>query len=513
MTAVDVERRPAAPPPAPPAGPGRGTYVAVLLSAAVLGALAGVLALTPVPIAALALPVLLVPVLLWKRPVWGPVLVFAALVSIEQYGYDVGPRRGTLTSELPFFHSVAYGTGIIPAELLLMVAVGVCILLCVRDGRPLVHWTPLARRIALFAVLAAIYFVVGISRGGEVSAAITELRPFAYLAMAYLLASLLLATPRAPKTLLWIVVVGCALKAAYGIVILLSTRTLEPRPEAVLSHEESFFFGLYVFVTLGAWLFDVRGRLRTVATVLLPIVIVADLVNSRRTAWAILIVGCALMLAVGYRALPARRHVLRRVGLVLAVSTAVYLPLFWNSGMTIAQPARAIRSEIAPDARDESSNEYRNLEDYNLELNIRGTSSTGLGFGIPIEYAIEIPDITDISSSLAYTPHNTIYWVWMRLGLLGQIVLWLVVAEALFASMRLARRGTGHAALLGAVTASAVTSWMIMAEVDLGLFWYRLALCMGILLGTVEAQTRLLPRDDDGRRGWPGAAARAVRSR
>lgn len=512
MTAVETHEQPqTATGPAPLPAPGRGTWAAALLAAVALGLAAGLLAASSAPVGAVVFPALLVPVVVWKRPAWTPLVLLAGVVLIEQYGYEVGPRRGTFTSEIPFFHSVTYGSGVLPAELLLLLAVVVTVMQQVRDGRRLVHWSPLARRVALFGALAFLALVLGVLRGGSLHESVDELRPFAYLVLAYLLAAALLTGRRVPERALWVFVLGCPLKAAYGIVIFWSVRTLEPRPEAVLAHEESYFFGLYMFIVLALWLFGVKGRLRTTASWLLPVVLVADLVNSRRTAWAILMFGCALLLVVAYRALPERRHVLRRVGLVLALLTAVYLPVFWNSGMTIAQPARAIKSEVHPDPRDASSNEYRVLENYNLELNIRGTHSLGKGFGIPIIYSIQIPDITNISSSIDFVPHNGLYWVWFRLGVLGELALWLVVAEAISVAIRLARRGSGHAAVLGAVTASAVMAWIIMGETDLGLFWYRMALCTGLLLGLVEAQTRRLP-PPDGTHGWPGLArARAAR--
>ena len=159
-------------------------------------------------------------------------------------------------------------------------------------------------RLALLNALALLYFAVGLSRGGELQIAVFEIRPFVYLLLAYVLAAGLLTTAGAVRALLWLLVLGCAAKAALGIVIFIDVRNLEPRPEAVLAHEESFFFGLYIFLTLAAWLFGVRGRLRTVATTLLPVVLVADMVNSRRTAWAILICGTALLLVLAYSVLP-----------------------------------------------------------------------------------------------------------------------------------------------------------------------------------------------------------------
>ena len=459
-------------------------------SAAALALVAGRLAAGPTPVLALLLPLALLPVVLWKRPAAGLLLLLAGVVLVEQFGYQVGPREGALTARIPLFRSVAPGALVTPAEVLLAGVFIVWTLHCVRDRRRMLHRTPLATRIFLLVAMAVFYFAFGVARGGDLAIAVFELRPFLFLLVAYVLAASLLAHEKAVATMLWIFVIGSAMKAVYGVLIFLSIRFVQPRPEAVLAHEESFFFGVYVFLTIGAWLFGLQGRLRTVATALLPVVLLADMVNSRRTAWAILIFGLLLLLAIAYRALPRRRHVLTRVTVVAAVLSAVYLPLFWNSGGTLAQPARAVRSAVAPDARDEMSNEYRMLEDLNLEYNIRARSSTGSGFGIPIDYVVPIVDLTDIASLIAYVPHNGLYWVWMRMGLFGQVLLWLVIAEALATCVRLARQSRGQSALLGAVTACAVVGWVIMGETDYGLYWTRLMLCMGLLLGVVDGRLR-----------------------
>ena len=71
---------------------------------------------------------------------------------------------------------------------------------------------------------------------------------------------------------------------------------------------------LFLFMVLGLWLFELRGRLRTVSTVVTPLVVFAMLVNQRRTAWLILGLGVIVLMVVAYSALPTRRRMIRRVG-------------------------------------------------------------------------------------------------------------------------------------------------------------------------------------------------------
>jgi hypothetical protein len=270
-------------------------------------------------------------------------------------------------------------------------------------------------------------------------------------------------------------------------------RHATPRPDAVLGHEESCFFGVFVVLAIGLWTFGIRGRLRTVATFLLPIVLMADMVNSRRTAWAILFAGGLLMTVISYVRFPDRRRILKRCLVLVVIGMAVYLPAYWGNTGATAQPARAIRSVVAPsssDARDSSSDRYRLIEDANLALNIRTHHSTGTGFGVPIKYDIPITDLTGIASMLKYVPHDGIYWIWLRMGLLGQAMFLLLIAEAVLAACRLTVVPDRETALLGALVACGLLAYVVMGQKDLGFYWFRIAVFMGVLLGAVEARSR-----------------------
>jgi len=481
----------------------------VLLAALGTGVIVGQLASGSTPVLAVLVPVLLLPVLLWQRPDLGVLILLGAVVTIEQFDYEVGPRSGTVTAKIPFFHSVAPGSGITLAELFLALLVIFWIMQSVRAGAPLLPRSPLSRSIFALAGLAVLYLLVGAGRNGDVTMALWEIRPFVYLAVTYVLASSLLTTTRAIRAMLWIFVVGSGVKAVYAVTIWWAVRSLQPRPEAVVAHEESFFFGLFIFLTLALWIFGQRGRLRTVATVLFPVVLSADMCNSRRTAWAILMIGGVVLAVVAYVRLPSRRRVLRRLAVVTALISSVYFPVYWHHDGTLAQPARAVRSVIAPDARDEQSNQYRFVENANLALSIQMHKSTGSGFGIPIVYAIPMVDLRSQNSSIAYIPHNTVLWVWMRMGVLGEVLFWLVIAQAIIAACRLSRAPDRESALFGALVTCAVIAYVILGNQDLGLFWFRIALCVGILLGAVEGRLRSL-REKRLDVGGPETRARTV---
>ena len=231
---------------------------------------------------------------------------------------------------------------------------------------------------------------------------------------------------------------------------------------------------------------------------------IADLGNARRTASLLIYVGLAALLVVSLCvAMPERRRMLKKLNVVLVIlGAALYLGAFWNSSGTLGQPARAVHSAIAPNARDLSSDQYRVVENANLIQGIHSTRSVGKGFGTPINYGFAtIVNLTSIDSMIAYIPHNGVLYVWYRLGIAGEIALWSIVGFGILAGSRLAKHRAEHrdreTAVLGAIAVCAVLCWVLQGYNDLGFTWLRIAIFMGFMLGALQATSRRVgpPRD------------------
>ena len=95
-----------------------------------------------------------------------------------------------------------------------------------------------------------------------------------------------------------------------------------------------------------------------------------------------------------YKAVPIRRHLLSKAIVGLVLVSAVYFPVMWNSSSSLGQPARAVKSQVKPSARDDASDTYRVQENDNLALNIKQSAPVGKGFGVKIDYALPITDIS-----------------------------------------------------------------------------------------------------------------------
>jgi hypothetical protein len=482
----------------PVAADDRRRVVVVAAVAAMVAAVSGAVAAQLVRLTPGAMVVLaVVPALLaiWRWPHAAVLALLAAALSIEQFSYFVTSSvRGTPTRNIPLFHSVTPGSGVTPAEIFLVVLVTVWTMRAALAHSFGLPQSPLRRRLAVFLGMVVVGLGLGLVHHGDLKAAFWEVRPWAYLALSYVLAASLLTSKQMLRAVLWIMVVASGIKAMQGVVIFLKVRHVQPRPEATLAHEEAYFFGLFVVLTCALWIFGIKGRLRATATALLPLVLFADMGNSRRNAWAVLGMALIVLLFTAYAGLPDRRPMLRRLGVVLLALSCVYFPAFWNRDGMLGQPARALRSAIAPDPRDLQSNQYRQAEDANLLLNIRSSRSLGTGFGVPINYAIPIIDLTNIDKAIAFIPHNGVLYIWMRLGMLGEIAFLALIGGAIVRTGQLSRARDRELAMFGALGLCAVVAYVVQGYNDMGFFWFRIALCLGILLGGVEAALRLAPR-------------------
>jgi hypothetical protein len=466
------------------------------LAAVLLGAVAGPLAADGQGVDLIALLAIFVLVAVWMRPQLGPVLLLLVGLLIEQF--PIGLTNGItevgvpITQGIPMFQGLG-SVHLDPSDLFPVVIFTIYMIRSAETGG---RWWPRTQlSVAVAAVIGAVLFgeVYGVAHHGVIRESLFECRPFIYFGLAYLVTSVIIRTRTAVYAMLWAVVVAEILKSLQGLEVWIVTRGWKPEPQNVLGHEEAMFFGLFFLVVAALWMFNVRGRLRTVGTWAVPLVLFANMVNDRRAAWLVLGSGLVTIVAVGYRVLPHRRRVLGRLILITAAVTAVYLPAYWNhTDGTLGKPADAVRSEFSPTARDALSNEYRVQEDANLKLNILDDGLTGAGFGLPINYALPMPGlVTAQDAAILYVPHNSVLYVLMRMGIVGGVAFWAMLGAAIIAGCRLAKCPDRLFAAVGTIGAAAVVGWALEGAVDLGFTFLRIAIVMGCVVGLVEASRHI----------------------
>ena len=459
---------------------------------------------------------LLTPVLLWHYPRLALYATFGAACLLETMPSDYADA---LTDRVPFFWNVntivqryAHADfSAIPLSLfeLFILSAAVCSLLrAVFSGNVRLRGGVLLGPMALYIGCVVFGWANGMTSGGDFKLSLQEVRAQFYLLFAYLMGVNLLQEKRQIGGLFWTFALCVGLKG-----ILLTFRryaTLAGLPipdQGVGAHEEAFFFDAFAVLLAVLSLCRAYKKLQYVMWALLPFVLTGNLACNRRAATAAMVVIVPVLLLAAYRALPERRRMVGGAALALIVGFSIYYPAFRNSGSLIGQPARAIQSQFSPDARDASSNAYRDAENADLMATVKSAPLLGYGYGKHMLHAVPIADISKDYEWWDIMTHNSIVWVWMRTGTLGFVAFWIMVSAVILQACGLLRdeQAGGATKSVGMFGLLVIGMLMIFGLLDLQLANVRDMLFTGVWAGAVGAVASLTaqekPRVRPGRLG------------
>ncbi len=480
---------------------GGGALLACVVAAAFAGL--GMDSVLPPLVLLLAL---LTPLLLWRYPRLTLYVTLTAVCLFELElvaGPDGRPFADALTDRVPFFwnvntifqtyaHANFKGVPLNLFEIFMLIA-GVCSCLrAVYTGTARLRGGPLLIPIGVYLLFVLMGWVNGILTGGDFKISLQEVRPQFYFGLAYLLAVNIVRERRDISVLLWITAACIGVKA-----VLLTARrylTLHGLPipdQGVGAHEEAFMMDAFLLLLLSLSLCRVLPRLRRLMWAFLPFVFLADLALNRRAATAAMVIAVPIVLMAAYQALPDRRRGIVVLGVVLAVSLSVYYPLFKNSDSAFAQPARAIKSNFQPDARDASSNASRDNENVDLMATIRSAPLQGYGYGRPFLQIISMDTIIKLYDLEPFIPHNQILWIWERVGSFGFLAFWMMIsAIIIFAGRTIRAPGAdGLTKAVGMFALLMTVMLVIFGLLDVQLSNFRDVLFAGIWAGTLGAMS------------------------
>lgn len=461
--------------------------LALVVGGSLVAALGGALAIGAAPtsggLAAVAVAALFLIALLFWYGKAAPLVVFVlAATVIDRYGDPTA-----LTGRLPFWRSVG-STHIFPIEALLVMALLFWVLRDVAARRFSLPRSQVAAGVGILLVLVLLSWAHGLGGGGDSQIALQEARPWLYLMAGYLLASRLVTKTSALRALEWALVIGTGLKGLYGVYRAYQLSGVYPPPDSILEHDESVFFTVFIALTVALWVFGQKGALRRVATALLPFVVYTDVANNRRAAWLVLPAALLALAIIAWVRTPSRRPLTTFITVTLMLIGGAYTAAFHNNTGSIGTPASAIWSVFQPDARDAASNNYRDLENQNLAIDIKQVPLQGLGLGIRFGTPIPVVDVSGtIDPLIFYIPHNTVLWVWLRLGIFGMIAFWWTIGAAVIAASRLAKGEDPRVAVFATVTLAAIISYLGQGWLDQGIASLRIAALVGVMIGSVEA--------------------------
>ncbi len=269
--------------------------------------------------------------------------------------------------------------------------------------------------IAAYMLCVVYGFIHGISAGGDRTMALYEVRAHAHFLLVYLLAANLITDRKHTTQMLWLIVGCLGLQGAMGMIGFLMHPVVSE--QGILSHDDSLSLNLIIFIWILLAMTRENKVLRRVAFWLLPPVFVAVIENQRRAGIAAFIIAFIPFCPIVWTIFPHRRIALRGFFVGFALFSAVYFPIAWNSDGAWALPARSIRSQSSPSERDASSDMYREMETFDLKFTRDQSPIFGYGYGR--QFLQPMPLIALTTEFLKYLPHNSVMWIWMRVGHVG----------------------------------------------------------------------------------------------
>lgn len=354
------------------------------------------------------------------------------------------------------------------------------ILLCIRlyrmnDPERLALMRPLPKLALLVPPAYFASIAWGLTHGGQLNFAYHESRGLLVGAATFIAVRSM--KPLEARTAIKLVFWSAGALAA----ILLYRYTFVARgDETVVNHESVNFLAIGITLALLRFAQAPPGSNRVLTALLLVFLLAGTLATGKRSGTLVVLIAVCAMAAILISRFPLRVMVLSAL---FAVMLGAYVAAFWGStGGLIGQPARAIRSQFQPDARESSSDEYRRIEKFNVVMTLKGSPVFGVGMGRP--YIVYWPTWVAPNWPLQfYMPHINLLWFWLKFGILGIAVLGGVWALGLGNAIRAARSplypGVG---VLPITIAAALMIYMQFMEVDVATN-ERAMVPLGILLG------------------------------
>src|SRR6266480_345687 len=429
---------------------------------------------------------LIIAVLTIIRPMFGFYMVLGCIVLVESR-----PNYFPIfTDQLTIYYWPSGLEGLLERPIGFFILFVIFIFICHRliNRQQLLQGGPLLLPFLFFLLCVAFGVLHGLATGGDFKTIVLEVRPFWYLFVSYLLAYNFVTSEGHIRTFFWIVILAAGIKGLQGTYLYLVVLHGDlSNAHEIMTHEESFFFVALILLII---LFQLHHGYRSqlyAALLVLPFVLVALVANQRRADYIALIVGLAVAWALILKAKPLARKRLLVGGLVCVILGVGYVAVFSQASGPTGQPARAIVSVFQPgtqDAGDAASNQYRTNENFDLKYTEKQDPLLGYGFGKKFLEPMPLTDISSADPIYLYVPHNTIYWVWMRLGPIGYFALWYLFGAIIVRGCLILRRLRNTYLQLVAIYIIALTFMeIIVAFADYQLFFYRNVLYIGLLAG------------------------------
>jgi hypothetical protein len=354
---------------------------------------------------------------------------------------------------------------------------------------------PLAALTVGYAFVIGIMFIYGVLSGGDLNAALWQVRPFFHFIAIALLGSLLINNREQVVNLVWLMGVVILFKALQIIWIFFADAggTFGEWRE-ILGHEDSVFIGGFVGLTVAFVLYGVKDKgVRSwkglSLLIAVPVLLLALTLNLRRAGYVALVFIFMLMPIALY----GSRKLAAQLMLVFFVLGVAYSVLFWDAQGLLGMPAEKIKSIFVAEAgsADHSSNFYRLAENVNLRRTI-ADSPLGTGFGHPFEMHVPLADISFLLPNWQYHPHNMILGMWMILGTVGfAFFVFYHASIIVLAAFYVRNSGDRQLQAIGFFALSTYIAGILVASVDQFIWSERGAIFLAVLVAIIAGIGRI----------------------
>lgn len=434
---------------------------------------------------------------LWKHPAMALYVLVGAATILATYSNTTSRSTDYITKFLPIFEDLNTITGsriaaVSPLELFMVLALVIWLLKTMADRALRFDWGTLMKPLGLYMLMVIIGEFHGLLTGSDFRFSLEEIRAQVYMLVAYVLTCNVIQHRKQVAKLLWVIIIGAGLRGIEGSLRYIFTiRGSGPGINELYPHEQAFFFNAFLTIAILLPLYGGTRRMKRTVWCFLPFVTLASLANNRRAAVLAFLIALVILLVLMLITDVRRRRVAGWIIVALAVGLPPYYLAFQRSSSSWAMPARAIASNFHPDARDASSDAYRVNEDKDIMLAMRSSPVIGTGFGRPMQEVFPLDSIDKIYPLEPYLPHNSILWIWMRLGSVGYLIFWLLIGTAVAQSVRLVLRRDPWMQLLGLFVVLMIVQEVILGYLDIQWTSPRNLIFVGFALGLISVVARL----------------------
>jgi hypothetical protein len=359
------------------------------------------------------------------------------------------------------------------------------------------YWAELFWPALIFLGFVIFGLIYGLGRGGNVNVGLWEARSIFYLPVMLVLVNNLLTKRSHIITMMSMVVAALFIEGVIGVSYYFTTLKASPGidPAVIMEHTAAIQMNSLFVFCIALWLY--RGPIKTRLLTLflaMPVLFTYIMIQRRAAFLALLfaLIGMAFLL---YR---EKRMAFWIVVPAVTLVFGLYLVAFWNHSGSLGFAARAIRSQFAPQqasVRDQQSDQYRRIENYDIYYTIRQAPLMGVGFGKMFNMVIPLPDIS-FFVWYQYITHNSIGWIWMKTGIGGFVAMLFLAGLAIMNGLRALFRMPDK--IMRAVILTAVLYLLMhftFAYVDMS--WDSQSMVyVGAMMGIISCSERFITRKD-----------------